>query len=304
MRLAVAATPNVAIPTLDWLCSSEHEIAFVVTQADRPAGRGKFMTPTAVGSWAMEQGIEILKPIAISELLGPLRAVDLLLTIAFGTILPIEVLSTPKFGSVNMHFSLLPKWRGAAPVQRAIENGDTGGGITVFAMDKGMDTGPIFLQREFRFPSDASSGEVLEALANLGPEIVSKTIEMISRGEASTPQQELGVSYAPKVTKAQAEIQWASNAEQIIRKIRAFTPEPGAWTTWRSSSFLISRATFGPGSLGLSIGELLVRDGVIAVGCGGGSSILVQELTPAGKKKMSAQAWLNGARIETGERFG
>jgi len=304
VRLAVAATPSVAIPTLEWLRSSEHEISFIVTQADRPAGRGKVLTPTAVGTWAMEQGIEILKPMKISELLVPLKSVDLLLTIAFGTLLPIDVLSVPKYGCVNMHFSLLPKWRGAAPVQRAIENGDAGGGVTVFAMDKGMDTGPIFLQQGFEFPTDASSGDVLESLANLGPELIAKTIEMISQGVSPLPQPELGVSYATKVTKADAEINWESKAEQIIRKIRAFTPEPGAWTLWRNSPMQISRASLGHGCLELSTGEILVRDGVIEVGCGDGSSILVQELTPAGKKKMSGQAWMNGARIETGERFG
>jgi methionyl-tRNA formyltransferase len=304
VRLAVAATPSVAIPTLESLISSNHEIAFVVTQVDKPAGRGKELKQSIVAQWAMDRDIAVYKPLEIRDIAEPLKSADLLLTIAFGTILPLEILSAPKRGSINMHFSLLPQWRGAAPVQRAIEHGDSIGGITIFALDQGMDTGPIFLKTPYSIPPESSSGEVLEELSKMGANLVLQTIELISSGVLPTPQDSVGASHARKVTKSDALIRWNEDAEKVLRSIRAFTPDPGAWTIWRSEPLRISKGRLAHADHPLRPGEISFRGKELIVGCGFDTAICLEEVTPAGKKSMNAIAWSNGARISAGECFG
>lgn len=304
MRLAVAATPTVAIPTLEVLSSSAHEIAFIVSRTDKPSGRGKVLKESEVAQWARQKNLLVYKPQVIGELIEPLTDVDLLLTIAFGTILPLQVLSAPKYGSINMHFSLLPKWRGAAPVQRAIEAGDEVGGITIFALDQGMDTGPIFVKEPYPIPSANSSGEVLGELSRLGADLVLQTLDLISSGIQPIPQEEIGVSHAPKVTRAEAEIRWGENAQTILRGIRAFTPDPGSWTYWRREPLRITKGEIVESPLSLDVGEICLVDSQVLVGCGFNTAIRLIDVRPAGKKSMSATAWSNGARIVAGEFFG
>ncbi len=303
MRLAVAATPALAVPTLEHLSSSVHEIAFIVSRPDKPSGRGKALKQSAIAEWAVRNKHVVYKPEKITEILEPLKEVDLLLTIAFGTMLPLRILSAPKHGSINMHFSLLPRWRGAAPVQRAIAAGDDLTGITIFALDEGMDTGPIYLKKSYRIRPDSTAGKVLEELALLGPELVEQTIDLISSGIAPIPQQEAGSSLAQKVSKGEAQIRWGEDAETVSRNIRAFTPLPGSWTLWKREPLRIIESEIAASGLGLRTGEIHLMGNQVIVGCEFDTAIRLIEVRAAGKNSMTAFAWSNGARIGVGEFF-
>lgn len=303
MRIAVAATPSVAIPTLDWLHESEHDLLLVITRPDRRAGRGRSVRTSQVASWAAAHNVACIKPETPDELAEPLKKIDLVVTIGYGVILPEQILRLPGFGFINLHFSLLPRWRGAAPVQRAILNGDSELGLTVFALDAGMDTGPIYVQRSIPNLPYENSGECLQRMAHLGPELIEETIGLIETSVLPVKQAEDGVSYAPKITKEDARIEWSQDSLKLNRQIRAFTPEPGAWTSWRDAPMRITRARPYALAHQLKNGELTLHDGNLIVGCGEGSTLLIEEMTPAGKKVMSAKSWINGARARAGETF-
>lgn len=303
MHIAVAATPSVAIPTLDWLHESEHDLLLVITQPDRRAGRGRSVRASQVASWAAAHNVACMKPEEPDELAEPLRKIDLVVTIGYGVILPEPILWVPRFGFINLHFSLLPRWRGAAPVQRAILNGDNELGLSVFALDAGMDTGPIYVQRSIPDQPYENSGECLQRLAHLGPELIAQTIGLIEKSVLPVKQSKDGVSYAPKITKEDARIQWSQNSVQLNRQIRAFTPEPGAWTTWRDAPMRITRARPYASDHQLKNGEIALHDGNLVVGCGEGSTLVIEEMTPSSKKVMSAKSWINGARALAGESF-
>lgn len=303
MHIAVAATPAVALPTLDWLTTSEHQLTLVITQPDRPSGRGQKVKESHVSSWAAAHSLPCIKPRKSDELAAPLHNIDLVITIGYGVILPVRILSIPRFGFINLHFSLLPAWRGAAPVQRAILNGDPRVGLTVFALDAGMDTGPIYIQREIANVPDENAGARLQRMAAIAPELIRDSIELIGRGAPPVKQVEKGVSYAPKVTKEDARIHWNGESIEIARHIRAFTPEPGAWTTWRDVPLRITKAHPYRDQSRLEKGQIAVEKGDVIVGSGHGGAILVEEVTPAGKRSMSAKSWINGARPLPGEFF-
>lgn len=303
MRIAVAATPSVALPALDWLIGSEHDLSLLITRPDRPAGRGRALKESAVGQWASTHGVECVKPIASEELFESLALIELVVTIGYGVILPVEILSIPRYGFINLHFSLLPAWRGAAPVQRAILNGDERLGVTVFALDSGMDTGPIYVQREIHVDPYANAGEVLLEMAALGPETIAETLTLIETGISPTPQSEAGVSYASKISKEDARIRWSTSAIEIDRQVRAFTPDPGAWTTFRDGTLRVDRARLSSFDLVRDAGSIEVHNGNVVASCANGSVLIIEEVTPAGKKTMSAKSWANGARIVAGERF-
>lgn len=303
MRIAVAATPSVAIPTLEWLRESENELALVITRPDRPSGRGRSMTDSIVSRWANSHGVNCVKPVASVDLIDSLNDVDLVVTIGYGVILPVEVLSVPRFGFINLHFSHLPAWRGAAPVQRAILNGDRVLGVSVFALDQGMDTGPIYVQEDVLPQPYENAGEMLERMSLVGPDVIAKALAMIDTGSAPTPQGLDGVSYAPKISKEEARISWARDSMHIDRHIRAFTPEPGAWTTWRNSSLRIDRARPISVEGNYPPATVINQSGHVIIACGDGTSLVLEEVTPAGKKPMSAKSWVNGARIAQGESF-
>lgn len=303
MKIGVAATPVVAIPTLDWLRDSNHELNLVITRPDKPAGRGRSLKESVVAQWASTHGVECVKPVASEDLFDSLAFLDLVVTIGYGVILPIEILRTPRFGFVNLHFSLLPAWRGAAPVQRSILDGDRVSGVTVFALDSGMDTGPIYVQREISIHPYENAGELLTRMAVLGPEVIAETLSMIEAGDPPTPQADEGITYAKKISKEDARIVWSKNGVEIDLQIRAFTPEPGAWTLWRESTLRIDRARLFPLAHEISPGVILVQGESVIVGCAGGDGLIIEEVTPAGKKTMSARSWANGARIGQGEHF-
>ena len=301
MRIGVAATPDVAIPTLNWLLQSDHEIALIITQPDRPSGRGQILQQTTVAEWAHNHQIPVVKPESSQELVGKVEDLDLVLTIGYGVLLPENILSLPKKGFLNLHFSLLPAYRGAAPAQRALHNGEVTTGVTVFQLDKGMDTGPIFAQESIAINPSWRSFELLNELANLGPDVVKRSFEMIESGKSSSVQ--VGNSTnAPKISKAEAKIDFTRDSTLIANAIRAFTYEPGAWTLWKGESFKICATGVSNTSSGTP-GQILVIDKSVFVSTGSGAIELLKVI-PAGKKEMDAIDWARGARLTGGEIFG
>ena len=301
MRIGVAATPEVAIPTLNWLLQSEHSIELIITQPDRPAGRGRLLQQSVVADWADANQITVLKPEGSQELLGKIEHLDIVLTIGYGVLLPLKILTLPKFGFLNLHFSLLPAYRGAAPAQRALLNGETQTGVTVFQLDKGMDTGPIYTQESIEIEPSWRSFELLQHLADLGPVVVQKSFEMIKNGEPPKVQ-EGAASIAAKIDKAEARLDFTKAVIEVSNSVRAFTYEPGAWTLWKGEPFKICSTGNSSSSKG-AVGEVSVIDKSVFVTCANGS-LEILRVVPAGKKEMDAIEWARGARLIGGEVFG
>ena len=294
MRIAVAATPEVAIPTLDALLASRHELVCVITKPDAPAGRGRALQATTVADWAERNNVTLYKPDS-SELIGELTAdLDLVVTIGFGLLLPLEILEKPRHGFINLHFSLLPRWRGAAPVQRAIEAGDSVTGVTVFQLDAGMDTGPIYTSAQIPLSVSTTADQLFQSLAILGVEPVLQTLELVERGERPTAQENAGASRAYKLSKEEGRIDWSLSAEVINRKVNAFNPAPGAWSNFRGQVIKIDKVRFSD-QIALA-GQLKVVEKSIYIGTAT-SALELLEVTPSGKAKMTAASWANGARL-------
>ena len=301
MRIALAATPEVGIPTLEWLESSGHVLAAVITQPDRPAGRGRVLTSTPVATWAQSHALPLHKTDSVSELLEIARSVDLLITIGYGVMLPADVLSAPRFGCINLHFSLLPAWRGAAPVQRSIEAQDSLTGVTVFAMDEGMDTGPIYTQLRFALDQDITADELFVELSHLGVTAIEESLELISQGVKPKPQSVVGISRALKLSKAEGLIDWSQSAEKVSAKIRAFTSNPGAWTKIKDTVVKIDSVSISQEVL--SVGEIAVTPSTVHIGTAS-YALLIEGVTPAGKSHMKAADWARGARLSPGDLCG
>ena len=294
MRIAVAATPEVAIPTLDALLASRHQLVCVITKPDAPAGRGRALQATTVADWAERNNVTLYKPDS-SELIGELTAdLDLVVTIGFGLLLPLEILEKPRHGFINLHFSLLPRWRGAAPVQRAIEAGDSVTGVTVFQLDAGMDTGPIYTSAQIPLSVSTTADQLFQSLAILGVEPVLQTLELVERGERPTAQENAGASRAYKLSKEEGRIDWSLSAEVINRKVNAFNPAPGAWSNFRGQVIKIDKVRFSD-QIALA-GQLKVVEKSIYIGTAT-SALELLEVTPSGKAKMTAASWANGARL-------
>jgi methionyl-tRNA formyltransferase len=259
------------------------------------------MTATPIAQWASENQMTLFKPESNKETLELISDIDLLITIGYGVLLPKEILDTPKFGCLNLHFSLLPRWRGAAPVQRAIESGDPITGVTVFKLDEGMDTGSIYSTLRFALDNDITSDELFLELADLGPDAVTQAIAAIEGGVKPIPQTETGASRAFKISKEECQIDWNQSAEVISRKIRAFTSSPGAWTTFRGTTLKVDSPALT--EFVLPAGHIQAEKGIVYIGTGS-TALSIGFLTPAGKSRMDSQSWLNGIRLESGETFG
>lgn len=298
MRIAVAATPEVAIPTLDALLASKHELISVITRADAPAGRGRELQASPVAQWAKAQNLLTHKPESASSIGELVKDVDLVITIGYGFIIPETILQVPHNGFINLHFSILPRWRGAAPVQRAIESGDSVTGVTVFELDKGMDTGPIYVTEQIPLSPGVNSGELFITLAELGVNSVLQTLDLISAGHAPKVQSEVGATRAEKLSKEQGHIDWNLDAIAIQRKINAFNPNPGAWSQFRGQNLKINRIRMTDQSL--ARGAIAATNKSVFVGTSTFAVELI-EVTPAGKSTLTASAWANGARITSSD---
>jgi methionyl-tRNA formyltransferase len=301
MRLVFAGTPAPAVPSLEALIASHHEVVGVVTRPDAPAGRGRQLRPSPVREVAEAHGIPVLAPKHPREedFQEALRALepDVCPTVAYGALIPRSALDIPRLGWVNLHFSLLPAWRGAAPVQHALMAGDEVTGATTFLIEEGLDTGPYFglFTEEIR-PTD-TSGDLLARLATAGAGLLKATMDGLERGDLhALPQATEGVSLAPKITVDDARVDWTAPALRVDRVIRGCTPAPGAWTTFRDK-----RVKLGP----VTVTGSQLDPGVIEGDLVGTATRAVRlgSVRPEGKGDMATADWLRGLRVEPGERF-
>jgi methionyl-tRNA formyltransferase len=308
MRLVFAGTPAVAVPALDAIAGSGHELLAVLTRPDAPAGRGRHLVRSPVGAWADERGIEVLTPArprdpAFLSRLSEL-APDCVPVVAYGALVPPAALDIPRYGWVNLHFSLLPAWRGAAPVQHAVLHGDEVTGAAVFQLEAGLDTGPVFGTLTEPIRSTDTAGDLLDRLSAAGAKLLVQVLDGIEAGGlTAVPQPADGVSLAPKITVEDAEVRWAEPAFAVDRRIRACTPAPGAWTTFRGERVKLGPVTPTGGGSALKPGEISVGRSGVLVGTGTGA-VALGVVRAAGKKAMPAQDWARGVRPEPGEAFG
>lgn len=306
MRVVFAGTPETALPSLEALVASRHEVAAVLTRPDAPSGRGRTLRPSPVAEAAAEHGIEVLKPAKPSdpEFMARLREIapDCIPIVAYGALIRREALDIPQFGWINLHFSVLPSWRGAAPVQRAIMAGDEVTGATVFSLVEELDAGPVLGSITERIREDDTTAELLARLADWGSKLLVDVVDHIEDGDiAAVPQPEDNISYAPKLTTDEARIDWHRPAFAIDRHIRGCTPAPGAWTLLGDERVKIGPATIAddrtllPGQL--SIGKQEVRVGTTT------TDLVLGDVQAFGKKRMRAADWARGTSFPDGAAF-
>ncbi|MDX2707534.1 methionyl-tRNA formyltransferase [Streptomyces sp. PA03-6a] len=309
MRLVFAGTPEVAVPALDALIASgRHEVVAVVTRPDATAGRGRKLVASPVAQRAQEAGIEVLKPARPrdEDFLARLREIapDCCPVVAYGALLPRVALDVPAHGWVNLHFSLLPAWRGAAPVQHAVMAGDEVTGAATFLIEEGLDSGPVYgVVTEDVRPRD-TSGDLLTRLSHSGAKLLSATMDGIEDGAlVARPQPAEGVSLAPKITVEDAQVDWNAPALRVDRLVRGCTPAPGAWTLFGGERLKIGPVTLLPERTDLAPGELEVTKRAVYVGTGR-HAVELGEVRPQGKKPMPAADWARGVRVPSGDRLG
>jgi methionyl-tRNA formyltransferase len=309
LRVAFAGTPPFAVPTLQALAASPHQLVGVLTQPDRPAGRGRELKSSPVKALAIQLGLPLSQPASLrseAERADLARwQADVLVVAAYGLILPVAALGLPRLGCINVHASLLPRWRGAAPVQRAILAGDRASGVTIMQMAAGLDTGPILAQQSFELSDRESSQTLLTRLAQTGAGLLVETLTALEAGTVTPAEQSTdGVTYAAKIDKREAQVDWRRGAAEIDRQIRAFNPWPVAQTLFQGQQLRLWEAA--PLDSGPPVplpGQILAwgQDRIV-VGCGNGR-LAVTRLQPAGKRAMSAAEFAAGRSLD-GMRFG
>ncbi|MDO9470745.1 MAG: methionyl-tRNA formyltransferase [Nitrosomonas sp.] len=308
MRIIFAGTPVFAATALDALLNAGHEVILVLTQPDRPAGRGMKTAASAVKLLAQQHDLALLQPLTLKsaeiEMQLLALAADAMIVAAYGLILPESVLKIPRLGCLNIHASLLPRWRGAAPIQRAILAGDQETGITIMQMDAGLDTGAILLKRSIAITPDDTTRSLHDKLGLLGAQSIVEALVLLQQGKLSpTVQDETLACYAAKIKKTEAEIDWRQSAEQINRVVRAFNPNPGAYTYFRDVVLKIWQTRVVVGRGAGKPGEIVVvdREG-ITVACGSGM-LQIEIVQKPGGKKLSSADFLAGNNLQPGENF-
>jgi methionyl-tRNA formyltransferase len=282
-----------------------HEVAIVLTQPDRPAGRGLQSSPSPVKALATRRGLQVLQPATLrapelAERLRQARA-DAMVVAAYGLLLPPEILVVAAHGAINIHASLLPRWRGAAPIQRALLAGDAETGVSIMQMDAGLDTGPLFMQRRLAIAADDDAGTLHDKLAGLGAHAILEVLAAIAGGVVhASAQPASGATYARKIEKSEASLDWSRPAAQLERAVRAFRPSPGAQMQVAEQPTKVWRARVAPGEG--APGTVLEADEVLLVACGG-DALAITELQPAGGRRMSVAEFLRGRRIAPGTRL-
>ncbi len=307
MRVVFAGTPDAALPSLDAIAESRHELVAVVTRPDAPAGRGRRLAASPVAERAAELGLEVLKPASPKdpEFLSRLKELnpDCCPVVAYGGLLPQAALDIPAHGWVNLHFSVLPAWRGAAPVQHAIIGGDDITGATTFRIVKELDAGPVYGVLTEPIGAEDTSGVLLARLAESGARLLTDTLDGIEAGMLRPQEQPAdGVSYAPKLTVEDARLDLTAPAQRVDRLIRGCHPAPGAWTTFRDERLKVVTARPQQDAARLEPGELRVTKHTVEAGTGSHPVELVT-VQPQGKKPMPAADWARGVRPEPGERL-
>ena len=311
LKVVFAGTPDFAAQHLQSLIDSPHQVVAVMSQPDRPAGRGKRLQTSPVKTAALKAELPVWQPASLktadSEAVLSQYEADILVVVAYGLILPAAILDIPRLGCLNVHASLLPRWRGAAPVQRAIEAGDTETGISIMAMEPGLDTGPVLLTRTLPIRADHTSGGLLDDLAQLGVTALTNCLENIDiLLAAAAPQDDSEASYAHKIAKQEGALNWSSDAAVLARRVRAFHPAPGSYTDLEGDRLkVLSAHAIDESHLGAS-GEIVAADETgIRVGCGKGQLVITEAQLP-GAKAQSVATLLQGhaARFQPGQRLG
>ena len=300
LRIAYMGTPDFSVPALAALIEAGHEVACIYTQPPRRAGRGKKDRPSPVHEFAAERGIEVRHPISLrdeaEQAAFAALELDVAVVAAYGLILPKSFLDAPRHGCLNIHASLLPRWRGAAPIQRAILAGDRISGVTIMRMDEGLDTGPILMTESVTIGPKTNAGELHDALAETGARMIVQALDRLEAGKLEeTPQPEEGVTYAAKIDKAETRIDWTRPAAEIERQICGFAPFPGAWLELESERVRALAGTIVNGNG--APGEVL--DDALTVACGEGA-IRLDKVQRAGKAAMETAAFLRGHAVPKG----
>jgi len=303
MKLIFAGTPEFAAQALSAIVAAGHEVALVLTQPDRPAGRGMALQPSAVKKVALAHGIEVFQPLTLkdAEAQAKIAAVgaEVMVVAAYGLILPQAVLDMPRFGCINIHASLLPRWRGAAPIQRALLAGDAETGVCIMQMEAGLDTGPVLLRGAFPIEATDTTASLHDRLAGLGARLCVEALGKLPLPAEAQPAE--GVTYAHKIEKAEAVIDWTKPAIELDRHIRAFNPFPGAQALFGGQTIKLWQASpvAGSGPLG---SVLAVDKKQVVIACGAGA-LAVSELQKAGGKRLPVQQFLAGHPLKVGDRF-
>ena len=299
MRVLFAGTPSVAVPSLDALLQAGFDVVAVLTRPDAPLGRKRTLTPSPVAARAEGLGLPVIRAARIDDdAVAAIRAAnpDVAAIVAYGGLIPERALTIPEHGWINLHFSLLPAWRGAAPVQHAVINGDDVTGASTFLLEKGLDTGPVYGQLTETLSPEDTSGALLERLSHSGAVLLAQTLKAIESGTAHAVPQSGDITLAPKLTIDDARLDWQQPALAIRRRINGVTPEPGAWTTWDGARFKIGSALLRPDITDLAPGQVRFTGGAqaAAVVGTGSSGLELAQVQPAGKKMMPGADWARG----------
>ena len=310
MDLIFCGTPAFAVPTLEKLVATGFDIKLVVTQPDRPSGRGMAVAASPVKQAALRHGLAVTQPERIKNneefraLLESLRPAAIVV-VGYGRIIPAWMLALPPRGNINLHASLLPRYRGAAPVQWAIANGDAITGVSTMLIDAGLDTGPVLQQREAPIHENDTSMTLWPRLAEMGASLMVETLHGLEAGLITgTPQDAAKATPAPILKKEDGRIDFSRRADEICNRLRGFQPWPGAYTTFRGNQLAWTQAKPAETATATAPGEILLQGGRLFAGCGNGSTVEVGEVLPAGKRRMTAAQFISGYHPRNGEAFG
>ena len=306
MKVVIASSSYVSKPLISLLSSSrEHELIGLITNPDKATGRGMNIVPNELASWGMSNGINVLKPEGRDNLKDLIKTLnpDIVITIAYGQIIPEDFLNLPKYGWINVHFSSLPRWRGAAPVQWAILSADKETGVTIFQLDKGMDTGPVYLSESVSIERDETTEMLLTRLSNIGADLAIQSLSKIQTGIKPVAQFNSGVTLAPKITKNDGKINWHENTDEIFNRYRALAGNPGIWTLLGELRLKIDSLEISNRVEKISPAEVLISDEHLLVGANNGV-IEIKTLTPAGRSQMSAAEFIRGLTNKSGLQLG
>jgi methionyl-tRNA formyltransferase len=311
MKLVFCGTPQFAVPTLEALIAAGHEVTLALSQPDKPVGRNGEIHPTPVKQAALAHGITVTQPDKLKHnetLHATLKAImpDAIIVVAYGRIIPQWMLDLPRYGCINGHGSILPRWRGAAPIQWAIANGDTETGVTTMRLSAGLDTGPMLLKKSLPITPQTTSPDLFTSLADIGAELMVQTLAGLEAGAITAqPQDDAAATLAPILTRDDAHIDWHRTAQQIDQRFRGFQPWPGAYTTLRGKKLIVHAMTFDPSRVSESAPGTIALDGeTITVACGNNTAVTLNEVQLEGKKRMPAGDFLRGFQLKSGELLG
>jgi methionyl-tRNA formyltransferase len=309
-KLVFCGTPEFAVPTLNALVAAGHRIELVVSQPDRPSGRGGEISIPAAKRRALELGLHVVQPERIKEnreFRAELEALkpEAIIVVAYGRIIPKWMLELPRLGNINLHASLLPKYRGAAPIQWAIANGESVTGATTMRLNEGLDTGPVLLQREVEILREDTAVTIAPRLAVVGADLMVETLRGLETGAVQPRQQDdSSATLAPILKKEDGRMDFSRTAAELVNRLRGFQPWPGAFTTFRGKQLQVHAAAVVPEEKGILAGALAVRDRRLLAGCAQRTMLELVEVQPEGKRRMSAAEFINGYKPKDGERLG